>query len=125
MYYVYVLSSEKDGKYYNYVNREVSTDQVCDLGYDFRGYQYWHAYTDEQIEATRLLIKEIQRRHPQIDVSKGLQEWLATETDAEAFEFKDDAYKGKVRGMLTHTNTRKDKTDWSPQPKIIAMLKSL
>ena len=117
--------TKKGDKYYNYVKREVPADMVCDLGFEFRGYQYWHAYTDKQVEATRLLIKEIEKRHPQIDVSKGLKAWLETETPAEAFEFKKDAYYGKVKGMLTHTNTRTDKTDWSPQPKMIEMIKSL
>lgn len=117
--------TEKNGKYYNYVKREVKKDEVCDLGYEFRGYQYWHAYTDKQIEATRQLILEIARRHPKIDIKKGLKEWLKTETPAEAFGFKKDAYLGKVEGMLSHTTTRKDKTDWAPQPKMVEMIKSL
>lgn len=115
----------KNGKYYNYVKREVPVDQVCDLGYKFRGYQYWHAYTDKQIEAVRQLILEIKDRHPQIDITKGLKEWLEVEEAQDAFDFKDDAFYGKVKGMLSHTNTRKDKADWSPQPKIVEMLKSL
>jgi len=116
---------EKDGKYYNYVDREVPEDQVCDLGYEFRGYRYWHAYTEAQIEALRGLILEIKSRHPQIDITKGLKAWLEVEEPKDAFDFKDDAYYGKVEGMLTHTNTRKDKFDCSPQPKLIEMLKSL
>lgn len=117
--------TKKGDKYYNYVDREVSKDEVVDLGYEFRGYQYWHKYTDKQIESTRLLISEIQRRHPEIDISKGLKEWLAVESDEEAFGFKEDAYYGKVRGLLSHTTTRKDKYDWSPQPNIIEMIKNL
>lgn len=117
--------TKKGDKFYNYVKREVPASDVCDLGYEFRGYQYWHAYTDEQIEATRMLILEIVRRHPKMDITKGLKEWLKTKTPAEAFEFNQDAYLGKVRGMLTHTTTRKDKADISPQPKMVAMIKAL
>jgi len=117
--------TKKGDKYYNYVNVEVPSKYVCDLGYKFRGYQYWHAYTDAQIEATRLLIKEIGRRHPKLNIMKGLKEWLKTKTPSEAFEFNQDAYLGKVEGMLTHTNTRKDKFDISPQPKMVEMIKSL
>lgn len=115
----------KDGKFYNYVNVEVPKKYVCDLGYKFRGYQYWHAYTDQQIESTRLLILEIARRHPKINITKGLKDWLATKTPAEAFDYNSDAYLGKVEGLLTHTNTRKDKFDLSPQPKMIEMIKAL
>lgn len=117
--------TKKGDKYYNYVKREVPADQVCDLGYEFRGYQYWHKYTDNQIEAVRDLILEISRRHPQIDITKGLKAWLETEEPKDAFDFKDDAYYGKVEGILTHTNTRKDKFDCFPQPELIEMLKSL
>ena len=44
---------------------------------------------------------------------------------AKAFEFNEDAYYGRVKGMWTHTNTRRDKFDLSPQPKLIDMLLSL
>ena len=47
---------KKDGKYYTYVNTEVKPEYVCDLGYKFRGHQYWHAYSDKQIESLRLLL---------------------------------------------------------------------
>ena len=117
--------TKKGDKYYNYVNSEVPADQVCDLGYKFRGYQYWHAYTEAQIEALRGLILEVKRRHPQIDLNKGLKDWLKTEEPRVAFDFKDDAYYGKVEGMLTHTNTRKDKFDCYPDERLVKMIKEL
>ena len=42
-----------------------------------------------------------------------------------AFEFNEDAFYGKVKGLLTHTNTRKDKFDMFPQDELIDMLVSL
>ena len=44
---------------------------------------------------------------------------------AKAFEFNSDAYYGRIKGMWTHTNTRKDKTDMFPQQELIDMLLSL
>jgi hypothetical protein len=107
-----------------YVGTIVHPNQVCDLGFKFRGFQYWHKYSEAQIEALRELILFIKERNG-INIKKGLVEWLATKTPAEAFEFSQDAWSGKVKGMLNHTNTRKDKTDMSPQPELIKMLKSL
>jgi hypothetical protein len=107
-----------------YTGSIVHPDQVCDLGFKFRGFQYYHKYTDAQIEALRELILFIEERDG-INIKKGLVEWLTTKTHAEAFDFSKDAWSGKVKGMLTHTNTRKDKSDMSPQPELIAMLKSL
>jgi len=107
-----------------YTGSIVHPNQVCDIGFKFRGFQYYHKYSDAQIESLRELILYIADRD-NIDIKKGLVQWLGTKTPAEAFEFNKDAWSGKVKGMLTHTNTRKDKSDMSPQPNLIKMLKSL
>jgi hypothetical protein len=107
-----------------YTGAIVHKDQVCDLGFIFRGSRYYHKYSDAQIEALRELILFIKERNG-INIKKGLVEWLNTKTPAEAFDFNKDAWAGKVKGMLSHTSTRKDKSDMSPQPNLITMLKSL
>lgn len=114
-----------DGKFYNYVNIEIPADQIVDLGYNFRGYRYWHKYSDEQIESLRKLILHIKDIYPSIDVSKGLLHELETKEPAKAFEFNSDAYNAKVYGLWTHTNVRKDKFDCFPQKELVDMLKSL
>jgi len=99
---------------------------VCDLGYKFRGYQYWHAYTSEQIESLRLLIKHIKSIYPTINIECGLPQLLRDGVHPkDAFEFNNDAYYGKVEGLWTHTNVRKDKFDMSPQKELVEMLKTL
>ena len=59
-----------------------------------------------------------------IDVRKGLPD-LIRKIGVSAFEFQDDAYYGRVKGLWTHTNTRKDKSDMFPQQELIDMLLSL
>ncbi len=59
-----------------------------------------------------------------IDVRKGLVQEIRNK-GAAGFEFNSDAYYGKVKGMWTHTNTRKDKSDMFPQQELIDMLLSL
>ena len=118
--------TKKNGKYYNYVNAEVPESMVCDLGYEFKGYQYWHDYTDEQIESLRLLIKHAKRIYPDIDMTAGLPQLLKDGIHPkDAFGFNDDAYYGRVKGLWTHTNVRKGKYDCYPSPKIVEMLKGL
>ena len=56
-----------------------------------------------------------------IDVRAGLVEEVKKK-GADGFEFNEDAYYGKVKGMWTHTNTRKDKFDMFPQPELLDML---
>ena len=115
----------KDGdKYYTWANTEVNEKNVTDLGSKWRGYQYWHAYSDEQISALERVIKHIAKIHD-IDVGVGLNSFLYEEDNFEAFGFKYDCYYGKVKGILSHSNTRKDKTDMYPCPRLVEMLKSL
>jgi N-acetyl-anhydromuramyl-L-alanine amidase AmpD len=117
-------AEKKDGKYYNYVGTEVPEEMVCDLGYEFRGHQYWHKYTDEQIESLKQLIIHVHEIYPSILITKGLPELLANGMDAgEAFEFNEDAYHARQHGLWNHTSVRSDKYDMFPQPELVEMLK--
>ncbi|MDG2267885.1 MAG: hypothetical protein P8L69_03050, partial [Alphaproteobacteria bacterium] len=89
----------------------------------FRGHKTWHKYSDAQIEALRLWILYIAERD-NIDVTKGLVEEVKSK-GANGFEFNADAYYGRIKGMWTHTNTRKDKFDMFPQPELLEMLINL
>ena len=118
--------TKKNRKYYTYVNSEVPESMVCDLGYEFRGHQYWHAYTKEQIESLGLLIKHVKNIYPDIDMTAGLPQLLKDGVHPkEAFGFNDDAYNGRIKGLWTHTNVRKDKYDCFPQQELVDLLKSI
>ena len=52
--------------------------------------------------------------------------WLnAKDKGVDAFDYHAEAFYGKVKGMWTHANVRKDKFDLFPQPNLIDMLLSL
>jgi peptidoglycan hydrolase-like protein with peptidoglycan-binding domain len=112
----------KNGKTYTGAN--ISPDQIVSLDSPFRGYLDWHRYSDEQIRAVRDLLLYIANRD-NIDLHEGLYKWIKTEGAIKAFDFHLDAYKGNVKGLLTHTNIRKDKVDCSPQPNLVDMIMSL
>ena len=111
----------KDGK--TYTGRPADPKQIVELKKAFRGHKTWHRYSDTQILVLKDLILYIAERDD-IDVRKGLVEQIKLK-GVDAFEFNDDAFNGKVKGMWTHTNTRKDKTDMFPQQELIDMLLSL
>ena len=118
--------TKKGDKYYTYVNTEVKPEFVCDLGYKFRGFQYWHAYSNKQIESLRLLILHLKDIYPKMDLVNGLPKLLKEGVHPkDAFEFNSDAYNAKQFGLWTHTNVRKDKFDCFPQPELVEMLKNL
>lgn len=112
----------KDGK--NYVGTKAHESQICTIDEPFRGYTQWHKYSDAQIAATEKLLEFIAERD-NIDIRAGLPEWIRKMGPKKAFEFQQSAWSGQVRGLLTHTNVRKDKSDNFPQPELIDMLLSL
>ena len=116
--------TKKGDKFYTYANTQVHPDNVCDLGFKFRGFQYWHNYSEAQIDALKNVILYVQKEH-NIDITKGLVEELGKKEAAIAFEYNEEAYYGKKHGMWTHTNTRKDKSDMYPHPGLVEMLKNL
>lgn len=119
------VTKRADGEFIAYTGKVVPKDQVVDLGFKFRGYQYYHRYTDKQLEVLVKLIKEIAKRNPGINLKSGIQQWVNTQSANDAFEYKDDAFTGKIKGVLTHTHIRKDKTDCYPDPRLIQLLKGL
>ena len=111
----------KDGK--TYAGATADRSQIVTLAQPFRGHKTWHRYSDTQIEVLRKWILWIAERDS-IDVRKGLVEEVRAK-GAAGFEFNEDAYYGRIKGLWTHTNTRKDKVDMFPQQELIDMLLSL
>jgi len=111
----------KNGK--TYVGTQAKLEQICVLDEAFRGYLEWQRYSDAQLESLQQLLEFIANRD-NIDLREGLPTWIRKE-GVKAFDFKEDAYYGKIKGLLTHTNTRTDKTDCFPQQELIDMLLSL
>jgi len=106
---------EKVGsKYFNYVDREVPADQVTVLDTPYKGYKFYHAYTDAQIESVRQLLVYWKQTYG-IDL---------TYRESEMWQVSTQALQGKS-GVYTHNSYRKDKTDIHPCPRMINMLKSL
>jgi hypothetical protein len=103
----------KSGKFFNYVNRIVPDNEVVELDKPYKGYKYFHAYTDAQIDATKDLLLLWKDKY-NIPISYNEDIWDITTR----------ALKGES-GVFTHNSVRTDKVDVSPQPKLIEMLKSL
>lgn len=97
--------------------------QIVELKKPFRGYRFWQKYSDKQLEELKKLLIFIGDRD-NIDIREGLPS-LIRQHGIQAFDFNKDAFNGEIRGILSHTNTRKDKTDVFPQQELIDMLLSL
>lgn len=102
---------------------KVDKSQIITLPEAFRGYNTWQKYSDKQIEQLEKLIKYVAERD-NIDMHEGLYK-LIKEKGAKAFEFNQDAFDGKIRGLLTHANVLKTKYDCFPQQELMDMILSL
>lgn len=103
----------KDGKYWNYVNKEVPADQVIHIPNKFKGFEYFHKYNDAQIEALRKLLLELCAKF-------GINKVY----NSDMWDISHNALSG-VNGIYTHVSYRKDKADCVPQINLVEMLKSL
>jgi N-acetyl-anhydromuramyl-L-alanine amidase AmpD len=111
------LRKGTNGQFFTYVNNIVPPHMVVELDKPFRGYKYYHKYTDKQIESLKFLILEMKKKFPNIQLKTPL-------LSPEGFELNSNANKG-VSGIFSHSNIRKDKFDMFPQTNLINMLKEI
>lgn len=105
--------TKKGDKFFNYVDKEVPADQVTELDKPFKGYKFWHSYTDAQIQSVKeLLLYWKDFYNIPLDYNEDI--WNVTTR----------ALKGEP-GVYTHNSVRSDKMDLYPHPAMIEMLKSL
>lgn len=113
---------QKYGKFYDWTGRIMPPEYVYSLSKPFNGYQHYHKYSDKQIVALKQLVEFLADKH-KIDLTIGLHKWLNQYDPHEAFSYWTEAMVGSVRGLLSHTNVRIDKTDIYPDKKIVKFIK--
>lgn len=104
---------EKNGKFYNYVNIEIPQKDVIELSKPYKGYKYYHNYSDAQIESVKQLL-----------VLWNTKYGIPLDYNEDIWDICPRALKGD-KGVFTHNSVRRDKTDIYPHPKMVEMLKSL
>ncbi len=103
-------------KFINYVKKEVPADEVYELAQAFRGFKYFHKYSDDQINSLEQLLEYLITEY-NIPIQKSF--------DMTWFEYNTELVSKKTPGIWTHTNVRKDKSDSYPDQRLIDMLNRL
>lgn len=106
-------------KYYAWPNNwktEVPSEEVYELDKPFKGYKYYQAYTDEQMNALEQLLEYLIENY-NIPVQKSF--------DMSWFEFIPSLISNKTPGLWTHVNCRKDKFDSYPDHRLLELLNRL
>lgn len=128
-------------KYYTWYKAEVDPSQVCTLNTPYKGREYYHKYSDKQIESLKALLILLSEKHG-IDLQIGIigmMKNIKKQYDlsiapinrpkkvdlSKAWDFSDKACEGKIQGLLTHGQVRVDKDDMHPQENLINMLLTL
>ncbi len=110
----------KGDKYYAWPNDFSSTvvdpSRVYSLQREFRGFNYYEAFTEEQIKSTEILLESLIRTF-KINIQSNF--------DYSWFDYDESVIKNKKDGIWSHTTVRKDKMDIYPDHRIIEMLNRL
>ena len=106
-----------------YVNTPADPSQVIKLAKPFRGFQYWHNYSDAQITTLKNWILFLANKYS-IDPRVGLVEYVRAK-GADGFDVLDVRKAESTPGMYSHTNVIRGKVDMYPHPDLIDMLLSL
>lgn len=106
-----------DERFYTSVNTVIDNKDVVKLESPWKGYLYYHAYTDKQIISLKELIIFLKKTFVKIELRTPL-------TSLEGYSLNDSAKKG-IAGIYTVCNVREDKNSISPQPKMMKMLQEV
>jgi hypothetical protein len=104
--------TEKEGKLYSWAKAEVAKEKAIELNY--KGTKWYEVYTDAEIKSLKYwTLLNAMRFDIPLDYNHD-----------DFWSVSKKALSGE-RGIFTHNSYRSDKTDVSPQPKLIEMAQSL
>jgi hypothetical protein len=113
----------KSMSFYNAYGTEMPADQIYDLGWTYRFHQYFHRYTEKQVEQTRRLLIDVRDTYG-IDITQGLPALIRKNGVEKAFVYIPD-YVNATPGLYAHGSIFAGKNDIFPQQEMIDMMMSL
>lgn len=111
-----------ESKFYTYVGTEAHPDQVVKLDAPFRGYEFWHKYSEKQLSALKELLIHLSQKH-NINFKAGLPV-LIQQVGVSAFDNVNRQKCIEEKGVWSHTNVSGVKTDVFPQKELLELLLS-
>lgn len=114
-----------------WAGKKVNPEEIVDLKKNYRGYRYFHKFTNDQLHSLNFLLAKIGKDQG-IDITKGLKERLKKMDKFKAFDYDPDIKAGKYKGLFCHTNVSGpnrfggyEKFDLFPQDEMCDLLLSL
>ncbi len=94
--------------------KEIPGNEIIELQEEWRGYKFYHKYTDAQIESVVGLISHLVKEFG-ISIQKDLKDF---------FEYSPEGPLSGKPGLYSHTTVRKDKDDIYPDPELLKAIYS-
>jgi hypothetical protein len=114
----------KPNGYYTYTGVEVSFDQVYDIGWNYRGFQYFHKLSVNQLNTLESVMK-LEAEVNGINLRGGLYQLIKDKGVKHAFEMCNYDYVSKNPGFYVHGNVYAHKNDLFPQQEFIDLIMSM
>ena len=106
--------------YFTYVGQEVDPEQVEELSEPFRGYSFYHKYSEKQLQSLKKLLQNLASKH-NIDIREGLPN-LIRKKGVKAFDMVGTKMCLNTPGLWSHANVNSSKNDISPHEESVEML---
>lgn len=91
----------------------IPSEEVVELAKTWRGYKYFHKYTDDQLDALKWLIGKLSMDFKTLKLDNDLKSF---------YEYDENIIKNHISGIWSHSTVRKDKSDIFPFPPLIKAL---
>lgn len=109
--------------YFTYVGQEVDPEQVEELSEPFRGYSFYHKYSEKQLQSLKKLLLHLANKHS-INIRQGLPN-LIKKKGMKAFDITNKNMCLNSPGVWSHGNVVGYKDNVAPQVGMIEMLLEL
>jgi len=103
--------TKSNNAYYNYLKKKVDNNEVYELKNKWRGFNYFHKYSDEQINSLNELLNYLCDKYN-----------IKKEINPDIFDINEKALNGDT-GIYAHCSYRKDKFDIYPDDRILNIFK--
>ncbi len=107
------LTKDAQGNFRTYVNTIIPFDEVIEYEKPFKGYKFYHKYTDEQLVSLNSLLVYLCEKYK-----------IPKTYHTDMWDISKEAMKGNP-GIYTHVSYRTDKSDCHPYPELINLLQNL
>ena len=94
----------------------IPENEVVKLKKEWRGYQIFHNYSEEQLESLKWLIGRLYLDFPSLKINNDLDSF---------YEYDESVITKHKEGIWSHTTVRQDKSDIIPVPSLIEALKEV